>query len=297
MANTQGRVISAHGRHFLVQDFNSDKILHCYPKGKKAGATVGDIVEISLSGDKQAVITNIVERKNLFYRSDINRSKQFAANIDQILFVIAVEPEFSNDLLGRALVAANNANIEIIIILNKADLPNLANAQNKLKDVVKLGIKIITLSALDKEQTTKLLGPIIQNKCSLLLGQSGMGKSTILNTLVPNAMAATNEYSSALGAGRHTTTHTRMYELKNHGYLIDSPGFQAFGLQHLSDGDLQASFPEFADYIENCRFYNCRHLQEPGCGITQAIADGKISDERYQLYKRILAENNANKRY
>lgn len=297
MAKHGGRVISAHGRHFLVKDFFDGQILHCYPKGKKAGATVGDIVDLSLSGDKQAVITGIQDRKNLLYRSDINRSKQFAANIDQILFVIAVAPEFSTDLLGRAMIAAHDANVAITIVLNKADLPGLDLAYEKLTNITKLGVPVITLSALDDKQTKEQLKPIIQDKYTLLLGQSGMGKSTILNALVPDAMAATREHSSALGAGRHTTTHTRLYELEYGGALIDSPGFQAFGLQHLSDTDLQDGFIEFAPFIEKCRFYNCKHLQEPGCAITQAVADGEIANDRYQLYKRILAENHANKRY
>lgn len=297
MASHYGRVISAHGRHFLVKDFTDEQILHCYPKGKKAGATVGDIVDLSLSGDKQAVITNIQERKNLFYRSDINRSKQFAANIDQILFVIALAPEFSNDLLGRAMVAASQADIKMRIILNKSDLPGLELALAKLADIRHLGTEIITLSALDSQQTKSLLKPILIDQTSLLLGQSAMGKSTILNTLVPAAMAATREHSSALGAGRHTTTHTRLYELDYGGAVIDSPGFQAFGLQHLNDNELQAGFPEFAPFIENCRFYNCKHLQEPGCGVGQALSKGAIAADRYQLYKRILAENHANKRY
>lgn len=297
MPKLTGRVISAHGRHFLVKDMAREQILHCYPKGKKAGATVGDIVDITTAGDKQAVINNIHDRHNLLYRSDANRSKQFAANIDQILFVIAVEPEFSMELLGRTLIAANNAEVAITVLLNKSDLSGLEKAYARLADIQKLDINIMALSAIDAVNTTSLLAPILANKNTLLLGQSGMGKSTILNVLIPEAMAATNEYSSALGAGRHTTTHTRLYELAAGGALIDSPGFQAFGLNHLSVEELQLGFPEFDPYIDRCRFYNCKHLKEPNCGVTTAVSNGLISASRYQLYKRVVEENQANKRY
>lgn len=281
----------------MVRLTRNNEILHCYPKGKKSNAAVGDTVFITLSGDTQAVITGVADRRNLFYRSDASRSKQFAANIDQILLVVAVEPDFSMDLLGRALVAANSAEIDFSVVLNKSDLANLEQAQARLAEIASLGIPIITLSALDKAQTNNVLQPILMDKTTLLLGQSGMGKSSLLNALIPQAMAATNEFSSALGTGKHTTTHTRLYDLPFAGHLIDSPGFQAFGLQHLGDGEIQLGFPEFDQYIENCKFYNCKHLQEPGCGILKAVADGNINSNRYDLYKRILQENAANKRY
>src|SRR5690606_9941955 len=150
------------------------------------------------------------------------------------------------------------------IVLNKADLPSAATAHARLAPIAALGIPIITLSALDAAQVRALLGPVLQDRLTLLLGQSGMGKSTLLNALVPDALAATQAHSEALGTGRHTTTRTQMYPLPEGGGLIDSPGFQAFGLQHLSIHDIEQGFPEFAQPIAACRFYNCTHRHEPG---------------------------------
>jgi len=139
-----------------------------------------------------------------------------------------------------------------------------------------------------------MLRPRLANYTTLLLGQSGMGKSTLLNALVPDAQAATQEHSVALDAGRHTTTTTRLYHLPDRGGdLIDSPGFQAFGLRHLSVEDIEHGFPEFDKPRQACRFYNCTHQHEPGCGVLTAVASGEIAPERHALYVRLLQEKTA----
>lgn len=293
----QGRVTAAHGRHYRVAIDHSDQSRHCYPRGKKAGIAVGDHVQILPEGEHEGLITEVLPRRNLFYRSDIQRSKLFAANIDQLLLVLAAEPEFSDDLLGRALVAASSAGVAAHIVLNKSDLPGTAAARQRLHATEALGVPVHMLSALDAAQVHEQLMPLLQDRCTLLLGQSGMGKSTLLNALVPDALAATQTHSEALGTGRHTTTLTRLYTLPGGGDLIDSPGFQAFGLQHLGPQEIEHGFPEFAPAIEQCRFYNCTHRHEPGCGVLAAVASGGISAQRHALYLRILAENEAAKRY
>jgi ribosome biogenesis GTPase len=296
-AAREGRVIAAHGRHYRVAIEGADQVRHCYTRGKKTGIAVGDRVRVLPEGQHEGVITDILPRRNLFYRSDAQRSKLFAANIDQLLLVLAAEPEFSDDLLGRALVAAGSAGIPALIVLNKADLPATAAARARLAVPESLGVPVLSLCALDAAQVHERLEPLLPGRRTLLLGQSGMGKSTLLNTLVPAAQAATQAHSEALGTGRHTTTQTRLYTLPNGGELIDSPGFQAFGLQHLDPQDIEHGFPEFAPATERCRFYNCTHQHEPGCGVLAAVASGEISAERHALYKRILAENLAAKRY
>ncbi|WP_322998069.1 ribosome small subunit-dependent GTPase A [Castellaniella sp.] len=293
----QGRVIAAHGRHYRVAIDHTDQLRHCYPRGKKTGIAVGDQVRILPEGEHEGAITDILPRRNLFYRSDAQRSKLFAANIDQLLLVLAAEPEFSDDLLGRALVAASSADIPAHIVLNKADLPATAAARTRLAATESLGVPVHALCALDPDQVHARLGPLLQGRRTLLLGQSGMGKSTLLNALVPDAQAATQAHSVALGTGRHTTTHTRLYTLPEGGELIDSPGFQAFGLQHLSPQEIEHGFPEFAPAVAQCRFYNCTHQHEPGCGVLAAVALGTISAQRHALYLRILAENEAARRY
>lgn len=289
-------MIAAHGRHYGVQ-FGPGELRHCYTRGKKAGPAVGDQVRVLPEGRDEGVITEILPRRNLLYRSDASRSKQFAANLDQLLLIVAPEPEFSSDLMGRALVAAGSAGIPVRIALNKADLPTIAGARERLRAIAALGVPIVELCALDAEQVHARLGAWLQGRSTLLLGQSGMGKSTLLNALVPHAQAATQEHSRALGTGRHTTTQTRLYPLPGGGDLIDSPGFQAFGLQHLTQHEIEQGFPEFTRVITDCRFYNCTHRHEPGCGVLAAMARGEITPERHALYQRILAENEAARKW
>lgn len=294
-----GRVIAAHGRHYDVELDDGGGMRQCYPRGKKAGAAaVGDRVRILPEGVDGGVIDAVLPRANLLYRSDDMRTKQFAANVDQLLIVTAVAPPFSDDLLGRALAGAWSAGIEPVIVLNKIDLADgLAQARARLAPVAALGVLVLELSAHDNDAVQALLTPRLAGKTNLLLGQSGMGKSTLLNALVPDARAATREHSEALGAGRHTTTSTRLYHLPGGGDLIDSPGFQAFGLQHLTPEDIVRGFPEFTEPAKLCRFYNCTHRHEPGCGVLESLAAGGIAPVRHALYERILDENAAGQRY
>lgn len=296
-----GRIVAAHGRHYTVE-LADGSTRQCFPRGKKSGPAVGDHVLVQPQGDAEGVIERIEPRRNLLYRSDDMRTKQFAANVDQLLVVVAVEPAFSPELIGRALVAARHADIAPLIVLNKADLTQgfeqaLAK-MHALASVYQPPIPVVPTHALDAQATVAALLPHLRGKCSLLLGQSGMGKSSLLNALVPQARAATQEHSIALDAGRHTTTSTRLYHLPGgDGVIIDSPGFQNFGLYHLSAGDIERGFPEFAQHAAQCRFYNCTHRHEPGCGVLAAIDHGAIQPERHELYMRLLAENEAQGRY
>lgn len=278
-------------------ELDDGTLRQCFPRGKKGGATVGDYVEVAVKGSEGS-IERILERRNLLYRSDEMRTKQFAANVDLLLIVVSPEPMFSEDLAGRALVGAWCADIEPVIVLNKADLPSVEVARRRLEPFRKLGVPIVETNAVAAAATREALLPMLRGRCSLLLGQSAMGKSTLLNALVPDARAATQPHSEALGAGRHTTTTTRLYHLPGgEGDLIDSPGFQAFGLQHLSPEEIQRGFPEFRVPTESCRFYNCTHRHEPGCGVLAALEGGEIAPERHALYERLLAEHEARNTY
>lgn len=288
---TSARVIGAHGRHYIVE-LDSGEIRRCYPKGKRNEAAVGDRVDVALDGETEGYLLAIHPRKNLLYRSDEWRTKQFAANVDQLLIVVAVEPTFSDDLLGRALAGAWAVDVAPVIVLNKVDLiSGLEQTRQRLLPYAALGVPIVELQAKDTASLNQQLKPLLAGKTSLLLGQSAMGKSTILNALVPEAKASTQAHSVALNAGKHTTTTTRLYHLPSQaGHIIDSPGVQAFGLAHLSPADVERGFPEFEAHKAQCRFYNCSHQHEPGCGVLGALEKGLIDTKRHQLYGRLLEE-------
>ncbi|SAL36358.1 ribosome small subunit-dependent GTPase A [Caballeronia humi] len=288
----EGTVIAAHGRHYLVAPIDGSAMLQCFPRGKRSEVAVGDRVIYEQSSADQGVIVEIGERRNLLYRSDQFKSKLFAANLDQLLIVLATEPHFSEDLLGRALIAAEAHGLEPLIVLNKIDVETaLPLARKRLALYRGLGYTVVELSAkVAPGAVHPQLDARLKDRATLLLGQSGMGKSTLVNILVPNAEVATREISTALNSGRHTTTFTRLYPLPGGGSLIDSPGFQEFGLHHLSEGQLERAFADFRPYLGKCRFYNCHHLHEPGCAILEAIDEGAITPERHALYAQLVHE-------
>lgn len=288
-----GLVIAAHGRHYLVApEHDPHARLQCFPRGKKSEVAVGDRVIYERTSSDQGVIVEIGERRNLLYRSDQYKSKLFAANLDQLLIVLATEPYFSEDLLGRALVAAEANGLKPLIVLNKTDVTAaLPAARDRLAPYGALGYELLELSIKTRpDEARAILLERLQGHATLLLGQSGMGKSTLVNLVVPDADAATREISTALNSGRHTTTFTRLYPLAGGGALIDSPGFQEFGLYHLTEGVLERAFPEFRPLLAHCRFYNCHHLHEPGCAILAALADGRVARERHALYAQLVHE-------
>lgn len=285
------RIIAAHGRHYLAS--TGSEMLHCVTRGKKSDVAVGDSVNIMPTAKGQAVIESISERHSLLYRSDQYKSKLLAANVDQLFIVIATEPSFSDDLVSRALVAAEAAGIEVHLILNKIDITDqLERARQRAGFYKKLGYAVHKVSATaNPEETLSTLLPIIENRSTILIGQSGMGKSTIVNLLVPGADIATREISTVLNSGKHTTTFTRMYQIDDNTAVIDSPGFQEFGLYHLTEGMLERAFPEFRPCLGHCRFYNCHHLTEPGCAVLEAVEKGDISPMRHELYKQLVHES------
>lgn len=296
------RVIASYGRNYLASPQNAPLLpstLVVTSRGKKHEVAVGDIVDLDLTSSNQGVITAIHERKNLLFRSDAFRSKSIAANVDQILLVLATEPAFSPDLLGRAAIAAQHDGIELRILLNKVDLESsLPKARELLEPYRKLGIPIHEISAKFQQGFLNTLQPYLARKTSVLVGQSGMGKSTVLNYFVPNAEAQTREHSTKLDTGKHTTTACRFYALPPEwgmhegrlGALIDSPGFQEFGLAHLSESELQHAFMEFRPYLGTCRFHNCTHAHEPGCKVLEAVHAGGISEQRLELFSQLLHE-------
>jgi ribosome biogenesis GTPase len=284
-----GLIVAAHGRQCRVELENGE-VLPCLTRGKNSEAVCGDAVLVRVVGEEQGVIEEIRPRRTLFYRSNAFRQKRIAANVDQLVLVTAVEPAFSTQLLERCLIAAASQDIAALIVLNKCDLADaLPVAKARLEEFVRRGCRVVTLSA---RQDAAALRPYLQGKTSLLAGQSGMGKSTLINALAPEAAAITREISTALDSGKHTTTHARLYHLDHQSHVIDSPGLQEFGLTHLTLEELTHAFPEFAPWLGQCRFRDCRHRQEPGCALRAAAADGKITLERLQFFQTLITENN-----
>ena len=287
-------IIAAHGRHYLAE---SDGLkLQCVTRGKKTNVAVGDIVHITLTSPDQGVIDKIEERKTLLYRSDQYKSKLLAANLTQLFIVVATEPGFTDDLVSRSLVAAEAAGIKAHLILNKTDVAAaLPRARERVQLYANLGYPVHEVSATAApEHAVATLQPLMAGQSSILIGQSGMGKSSLINLLVPEADIAVREISAALDTGKHTTTFTRLYTLPGLGpdsSIIDSPGFQEFGLYHLTEGMLERAFVEFAPYLGHCKFYNCRHLIEPQCAILAAVEEGKIAKMRHTLYGQLLHES------
>jgi ribosome biogenesis GTPase len=291
MTELRATIIAAHGRHYLAQ--TGDEKLQCVTRGKKSDVAVGDIVDLKRTSNDQAVIEAIDERKTLLYRSDQYKSKLLAANVTQLFIVIATEPSFSDDLISRALVAAEAAGVTAHLILNKIDVTaELDRARSRAALYAGLGYPVHEVSVhAQPDETRTTLTPLLQNQSTILIGQSGMGKSSLINLLVPNADIAVREISEALDTGKHTTTFTRLYAIDADTSIIDSPGFQEFGLYHLTEGMLERAFPEFQPHLGQCRFYNCHHVNEPDCAVRTAVAAGSIAAMRHQLYLQLLHES------
>ncbi|MEO7391299.1 MAG: ribosome small subunit-dependent GTPase A [Ramlibacter sp.] len=277
----------------MVETPEGERLI-CHPRGKKSAAVVGDRVLWQGTHD-EGTIEKVEERRNLFYRQDEIRTKSFAANLDQVLILIAAEPEFSESQLARALIAAEGERISPLIALNKSDLVEpFERAWARLLPYQRMHYGVLPLclrlsAPVDREHLLKHL----RGRTTLVLGPSGAGKSTLINLLVPGALVLTGEISQALNSGKHTTTSTALYwvDKERTTALIDSPGFQEFGLNHIDPARLAECMPDLKARMGNCKFYNCTHLHEPGCGVIAAVGgeDG-ITPSRYRIYRELFAE-------
>jgi len=283
----QGTVVAAYGKRYKVELTENKQRISCVTRGKKTDVACGDHVTVKLTDKREGVIENIVPRTTLLYRSNAFKSKTLAANVTQIIIVLATQPSFYEALLNRCLIAAEAAGIKALIVLNKCDLADNDNAKQRLELYTALGYQVLALSAKEDIST---LRPYLQGEVSILVGQSGMGKSTMINALLPNESVRTQEVSTVLDSGKHTTTAAHLYHLDETSILIDSPGLQEFGLHHLSTDELEHAFIEFRPFLGKCRFNNCKHLQEPDCAISEAAAANKISAERLAIYKMLRTE-------
>lgn len=282
-------MFAAHGRHFLVHTA-TDGDLECVTRGRKSDVVCGDVVALTLTSSGQGVIDSIQPRTSLFKRVDMYRTKAIAANVTQVAIVVAPRPSWSEELLQRCLLAAENQHLPALIIANKSGLQEHPRMLDELAIYPALDYPVISLCA--KEDIQSLL-PHLKDELTLLVGQSGMGKSTLINSMFPNANASVNVISEALDSGRHTTTHSRLYPLEEGGAVIDSPGLQEFALSHLTRDDIESAMPDFRPYLGHCRFRDCRHQHEPDCAILKAVDSGSIASKRLGFFQRLLSENAA----
>jgi ribosome biogenesis GTPase len=309
-AMNTGLVVATHGRHCVVELDDGARII-CHPRGKKSQSVVGDRVRWQAAAD-EGTIETVLARKNLFYRRDEVRTKSFAANLDQVLILLAAEPEFSETQLSRALIAAEAEHIKPLIVLNKSDLgAAFQQAWQWLAAYRHMGYVVLPLELKSANETNPSLRELMsqmQDKTTLILGPSGAGKSTLVNALVPNARALTGEISQALNSGKHTTTSTSLYWVGHRPDLsdpqlrgtaiIDSPGFQEFGLQHIPQNQLASCMPDLKQHVPHCKFYNCTHLHEPGCGVLSALQKvesidleaTEVSPRRHRIYAQLFEE-------
>ena len=285
MSALRGDVVAGTGRDTLVRSDAGD-LLRAHTRSRRIQAVCGDRVLLEPSGAGRAIILAVEPRSTVFARSSAHRTKILGANVTQVAVLVACEPTFSDELLARVLAAAEHAGLPALVALNKIDLvERRVEALARLAPFRGLGYPVIEFSArLDPEP----LRIYLQRQRTLIVGQSGMGKSTLVKALVPEATVRIREISTFLDAGRQTTTAARLYRLGAASELVDTPGVSEFGLAALSAEEIVAGFREFAPYTGHCRFPDCRHLAEPDCALAAAAAAGQIHPRRLALYRHIV---------
>jgi ribosome biogenesis GTPase len=286
-----GVVVAAHRRHYEVA-LDSGERVECLLKGRALQVAAGDRVGVARVAGGGAIET-VAPRQTLVYRSDAFREKLIAANATQIAGVVGAGIPFDLELVHRWMIAAEAEGCRFIVAANKRDLPEFAALRRALAGVAALGYPVVELAA--REDVAALKGWLAGQR-TVLVGQSGMGKSTIINALAGGTHARTDEVSRALRAGRHTTTATTLYPLPELGagtWIVDSPGMKAFGLAHVPPEALERAFVEFRAWLGRCRFNDCRHDREPGCAVRAAVERGEAEPFRLELLHTLRREGAA----
>jgi len=300
----QGTVFKSTGSWYLVQ-LENKKFVEAKTKGKLKfdkditstnPIAVGDRVEVAIQPQQTPIIFSIQKRNNYIIRAsphNVNQKHIIAANLDQVALVVSLsQPCTATGFIDRFLLTAEAYQIPVLILVNKNDRHQtheitLFNAWQSVYE--KLGYQVISLSAFAKKDIRSLTEKLV-NKTTLFSGQSGVGKSTLINGLIPSLQLKTADVSLASGKGTHTTTFAEMFALPSGGKIIDTPGVKEFGLIHFEKEEIAHFFPEMRARIGECKFHNCLHHNEPSCAIKNAVAQKEIADWRYQNYLSILED-------
>lgn len=287
----QGTVVAAFRRHWTVRLDDGSRV-DCVLRGRSATVAAGDRVEVSPASGG-GVVEHVLPRRNLIYRSDAFRRKLIAANATLVIGVVAPDLAVDLELLDRWSVAAEAEDCGFLVCANKADLPSFADFAARLAPWRRMGYAVLPLAA------KRDVGPLrarLAGEHAVLVGQSGMGKSTIVNALVPGTQARVGEVSRALGSGRHTTTESSLHLLDGDpagGWIVDSPGMTQFALAHLDPARIAEAFVELRPLLGSCRFRDCRHDREPGCAVQEAVGRGEVAPHRVALLHALVADSRA----
>jgi ribosome biogenesis GTPase len=287
--SAHGLVVAAHRRHYEVE-LDAGETVECVLKGRTTTLACGDRVEIVREATG-GVIVALAPRQSLLYRSDAFREKLIAANVTQIAGMVAPDVPVDEHLLNRWIIAAETQRCRFILVVNKCDLPGADAFGARFAPYAALGYPVIRVSA---RRDVSPLAQWVNGEHSVIVGQSGMGKSTLIDALLPAAQARTGTLSDALRSGRHTTTATRLYRIPDGaGWIVDSPGMKVFGLAHCAPEAIVDAFVDLREFVPHCRFRDCRHDREPDCAVNAAVAAGRAAPQRVALLRTLLAEAQA----
>lgn len=300
---TNGRVISRFGKQAIVETSDAQRVQHkCYIRRTIKSVVCGDNVVFRPSTTQEdrdrGIIEIVVDRKSTLSRPDYyDGVKPIAANIDQIIVVSSIAPALSTHIIDRYLVACEHAEIEPVLVINKVELLDddaLKQVQNELAVYTQIGYQVVMASCVTQEGLDEL-SSVLKDKVNVLVGQSGVGKSSLINQLLPDSKEVVGEISGNSGLGQHTTTAAKLIPFSLGGELIDSPGVREFGLWHLPVDEITQGFIEFREYLGGCKFTDCTHKGDPGCLIREAVENKKIDALRYQSYLKIVESLDQNR--
>lgn len=296
----RGLVVKNNGSSYVVERLSDNKLVVCRIKGRfrisgiktTNPLSVGDVVDFeSGEGGEDAVISNILPRRNYIVRRSTNLSKEahiIASNLDNVFLVASLHsPSTSYEFVDRFLVTCELYHVPVTILLNKIDLCDKEEVEEFVNVYAKAGYRVILCSATENIGIDSIR-ELMKGKISLFSGNSGVGKSTLINALAPEVDTKVGEVSDSHSKGKHTTTFSQMFKLDKDTYLIDTPGVKGFGLIDVEKEEICRYFPDLFKVSQGCRFHNCTHTHEPNCAVVEAVERGDISEQRYESYLKIL---------